>query len=295
MCHEIDTQRSDEPRSVTVVVPVFDNADGLRRTVEAVVRQFQESESVELIIVDDGSTDDTPQIVAEMEREHSSVRALRTKNRGPSAARNTGALAGSGSIILFVDANDEPLEGWLRALHSPFHAGAGVAHCAYVGLHDPARNRYRFSLPGCFGIDRDVFEAIDGYDEELAFGENTDLIERAYRYCESHTQLVVFDERELLRINDVSNPRRYDAKRLAAIQHLLQRDAARVADNNMLRARLAGIGAVSAVRVGEPAEARRLAWIAVRARPLRVRHWTRLALILIGPLGRRRWPRGAIS
>lgn len=289
-----DRAAGQKTGSVSIILPVFNNASGLRRTVEAVADQLRRSESAELIVVDDGSTDETPHALRELSVDHPFLRPLRTENGGAATARNRGAAASGGTIIIFLDANDEPLPGWLDALHRPIEEGAGLTHCAFVGLKNLDEHRHRASLPGCFGIAREVFQAIDGYDEMLGFGENTDLIGRATQHCERRSLAVVFDDRQLLRINDVSDPRRYDNKRVDAMIHLLERDAELLQGNPIHRARLAANGAVSAVRVGRSNDARHLAWVAVRARPTGLRNWTRLALVLVGPLGRRRWRPGSV-
>ena len=95
-----------------------------------------------MIVVNDGSTDETG-VVASRYR---GVRVIDQPNRGPSAARNTGAAAASGDVLLFLDADDELLPGAVvslkRALHSFPEAGAVVANRV---LHHPGSERLLWS------------------------------------------------------------------------------------------------------------------------------------------------------
>jgi len=86
---------------VSCIIPVFNGARFLADAVDSVERQTYAP--IEIIIVDDGSTDDTPGVIdAFGER----VRAIRQDNSGPSAARNRGILAARGEFIAFLDSDD---------------------------------------------------------------------------------------------------------------------------------------------------------------------------------------------
>lgn len=93
----------ESPR-VSIVIPTFNRGTYLRRALMSVLRQTYED--FEVIVVDDHSSDDTPQRVREIE--DSRVKFLRhTSNRGASAARNTGVRAATGHFIAFLDSDDE--------------------------------------------------------------------------------------------------------------------------------------------------------------------------------------------
>jgi cellulose synthase/poly-beta-1,6-N-acetylglucosamine synthase-like glycosyltransferase len=69
----------------------------------------------EIIVVDDGSTDETPEIVRQFP-----VKCLRQENRGPATARNNGAHHAQGEIILFTDADCVPQDNWVEEMLKPF-------------------------------------------------------------------------------------------------------------------------------------------------------------------------------
>lgn len=92
--------------SVSVVVPVHDGAAHLPRCLAALLRQ--KAERLEVIVVDDASTDDSARIVDELAAHDPRVRLLRlAESRGAGAARNAGLAAATGEYVAFVDADDE--------------------------------------------------------------------------------------------------------------------------------------------------------------------------------------------
>lgn len=95
--------RGDEPL-VSVIVPAFNAAQYVRDTLESVLAQTHRN--IEVIVVDDGSTDDTPEIVSEIAATDPRVRLMRQANAGAAAARNTGIAAAQGAFIAPVDADD---------------------------------------------------------------------------------------------------------------------------------------------------------------------------------------------
>lgn len=88
---------------VSVIIPTFNRSGMLRQTVATFLAQSYPPESWELLIVDNGSTDDTRKVVEELAREDSRVRPLEETRRGAHFARNSGALAARGSVLYFTD------------------------------------------------------------------------------------------------------------------------------------------------------------------------------------------------
>jgi len=86
---------------VSVVIPTYNRAAFLRRAIDSVLDQ--EGVAVECIVVDDGSSDDTPALVAGY---GDRVRLVRQPNRGPAAARNAGIQVASHEWIAFLDSDD---------------------------------------------------------------------------------------------------------------------------------------------------------------------------------------------
>jgi glycosyltransferase involved in cell wall biosynthesis len=94
---------------ISVIVPTYNRGNYILEAVESVLSQTYRL--VELIVVDDGSTDDTGRILSELEAD---LIYIRQENRGFAAARNVGVDNSSGSFLAFLDSDDIWLEDKLR-------------------------------------------------------------------------------------------------------------------------------------------------------------------------------------
>ena len=92
------------PGQISVIVPVYNAGRYLRECIESILSQTYKS--VELILVDDGSEDDSADIMDEYKRQYPGVRTIRKKNGGPNSARKVGLDIAEGEYIMFVDADD---------------------------------------------------------------------------------------------------------------------------------------------------------------------------------------------
>lgn len=121
---------------ISVVMPAYNSARTLKRAVDSVFSQGRFD--LELIVVDDGSSDETPAI---LESYGPKVRALAQENQGVSAARNAAISAAQGEFVAFLDADDEwlpgKLERQLRAFEEHPQAGLVATGACIV---DPAGN-----------------------------------------------------------------------------------------------------------------------------------------------------------
>lgn len=173
----------------SVVVPTYNRASTLPRAVQSVL--CQTFADFDLVIVDDGSTDETNAVIAQYDDDR--IHFLRQPNRGVSAARNAGAAAARGRWIVFLDSDDELLPHALERFSRDGGACklvvCGVTRISPDGLRRqtvvPDREQVvarRFSplLAGGFAVRRDLFEAVGGYDEALAYSENTEF---AWRFA----------------------------------------------------------------------------------------------------------------
>ncbi len=118
---------------ISVIIPVFNGEQTVARAVRSVLANETDGIAIEAIVVDDGSTDATPEILDRIAQE-TNVRLIRTENRGAAAARNTGCAEANGEYVGFVDCDDwiEPdmYRKLLTALlgHDADLAGCGVIH-----------------------------------------------------------------------------------------------------------------------------------------------------------------------
>lgn len=178
---------------VSVIIPLYNLRAYVNEAIGSVLAQTLPREAVEIVVVDDGSTDGGDEVV----RRHvpSGVRHLRQENRGLSAARNSGIGVARGTFLLFLDADDRIRPGMLAAQLAVFDARPHL-HAVYTGVQcvDPAGTPLpqhgweclegdllpRFVLQNLTPVHavlvrRDVVVAAGGFDEALRSAEDWDL------------------------------------------------------------------------------------------------------------------------
>ncbi|MBI5094227.1 MAG: glycosyltransferase [Candidatus Hydrogenedentes bacterium] len=175
---------------VAVVIPAFNAKTTLDRCLDACLRQTRPAD--EIVVVDDGSTDETPRIA-----EAHGVHCIVQQRQGPAAARNAGTRAARADIVVFTDSDCVPEPEWLERLLDGFAPGvAGVGGGYGIensgswlarAVHEEIRTRHaalglEVDYLGSFNVAyrKEVFEAAGGFDETFtaASGEDNDL---AYR------------------------------------------------------------------------------------------------------------------
>lgn len=114
---------------VSTIIPVHNRAALLQESVASVIAQTYRP--IEIIIVDDGSTDGTAAVVEALARKHPEIRTFRQSNGGPGAARERGRLAARGAFIQYLDSDDvllaKKFELQVAALHN--NPDCDVAYC----------------------------------------------------------------------------------------------------------------------------------------------------------------------
>ena len=130
--------------SVAAVIPSYNSSHLIRRALDSVVNQTRPVD--EIIVVDDGSTDNTAEVVAA----YAGVRYIRQENAGVSAARNTGIHAAQSEWVAFLDADDEWLPQKIHRLTaSAMENNCGVVYSDYWIEQDGVR-----ALSRCISADR---------------------------------------------------------------------------------------------------------------------------------------------
>lgn len=100
----------------SIIVPAYNAEKTVSACIHSLIYQNAGGISYEIIVVDDGSWDQTGATV----RQYPKVRYLRQSNQGPARARNYGAEVARGKILLFTDSDCEASSGWLRQMIKPF-------------------------------------------------------------------------------------------------------------------------------------------------------------------------------
>ncbi len=165
---------------VSVVIPVFNGERFLREAVQSVVDQ--QYAAVEIIIVDDGSTDSTATIAQSLPNP---VRYLHQANQGPAAARNRAIEHAQGSLIAFADADDlwpsSKLELQLPHLTGNPNTDIVLGRVQQVAINGPTQFlEPAFSVNlGSAVMRKSVFERIGLFDETMRYSEDVDWFMRA--------------------------------------------------------------------------------------------------------------------
>ena len=205
---------------ISVVIPVFNGERFLRAAIQSVLDQ--KYSAVEIIVVDDGSTDGTASLAQSLSE---TVRYLHQTNQGPAAARNRGIEQAQGSLIAFADADDL----WPKAkleLQLPYFSDSKIdivlGRIQQVLLSetvDGPAPEPAFSVNlGSAVIRRSVFERVGLFDETMRYSEDVDWFMRAR---ESGAAIVTIDDVTLFyRQHDANMTRGKSAAELNVLKAL---------------------------------------------------------------------------
>ncbi|MDH7445524.1 glycosyltransferase family 2 protein [Aquimarina sp. 2201CG14-23] len=207
---------------ISVIIPAYNAEDFISDTVHSILQQ--QYDNIEIIVVDDGSSDLTATICKSLP-----VTLIRQQNKGVSAARNTGLEAANGDLIAFLDADDlwcdDKLKNQIALLaqspSSSFVLGLSTAiNIDGIPITEP---QFVLSL-GTILVIREVFTKVGGFDTALDFGEDIDwflrIMEAGYLCVIDPNPVLKFRRHE----NNITNDRaKTNQFFLRAIRHSLQR------------------------------------------------------------------------
>lgn len=135
--HEENSAGNHEPR-ISVIVPVYNVETNLEQCIKCI--QNQTLRDIEIILVDDGSPDNCPQICDQYAESDERIHVIHQKNKGVSAARNAGLRLARGEYIAFIDSDDQVAPEYLSILLKHMVPG-GMAACGYICGWDPLANK----------------------------------------------------------------------------------------------------------------------------------------------------------
>lgn len=193
-----------KPASVSVVIPVLNGAHTIGDTLRSLLNQAPVDARHETIVVDNGSTDGTVDLVASF-----GVMLLHVATRGAAAARNAGLRAASGEVVLFCDADTVLTRRWLAEMVAAFDdpgvtLAAGRIVCyppktgaerylSACGVYDVERAVARPWFPlapsGNMGVRRAAALAVGGFDEAMLTAEDADF---CYRVRLAYTGAIAY-------------------------------------------------------------------------------------------------------
>ena len=177
---------------LSVIMPVYNGEAFLAEAIRHVLTQRYQP--LELIVVDDGSTDGTANIAAAFADD---IRYVRQPNQGPAAARNQGIATARGEFLAFLDVDDLWADDALHRLmdHLQAHPETGIAQGLIQQMHldryvqdgqprifTPIFKPYQFINIGSAVYRKTVFDTVGLFDRELRDNEDTDWFIRAWEH-----------------------------------------------------------------------------------------------------------------
>lgn len=283
----------------SVVLVVRNRADVIGRAVAGVLAQT--FGRFELVVVDDGSTDDTVAVARSVADRR--VRIVRQEHAGTAAARTTGVLQARGELVAVLDVDDEVNPGWLARFGQLLDAsGASFVGCGGEQVHrDGSRTRITNARgrTGAYVVDRELLVDIGAFGGPLRPPRPAEVLERLVTRIELQGLVAVHTPESLVQWNETPEPERLETMhaedhaapqaRLRAAQQAIDALARSPIPDEHQLARYATIGGIAAVQAGEPAAARRLFGLARSSRPEVARHWARWLVSCCSPVATRVW------
>ena len=223
--------------NISVVIPSYNRKDFLKRSIDSAINQTKKP--LEIIVVDDGSTDGTETMI---KSDYDFVKFIKQKNKGVSAARNIGIKVSIGEWICFLDSDDEwkkdKLEKQINAMKSNpgykfFHSNEiwiknGIRinqkkkHKKYGGdIFDKCLDMCRIS-PSSVMIDKTVFDEVGNFNENLVVCEDYELW---LRICDKY-RVFFIDEPLIIKYGGHQGQLSYSIEsienhRIKALEHLI--------------------------------------------------------------------------
>ena len=199
--------------SISIAIPVYNDPAGVQTTIESLLDQTQHLSKVEIIIIDNNSTDNTYNIAKQYADEHDNITVVReTAIQSSYAARNKGIEHATGDILVFFDADQQVTDGWLEAaltclekqdadyLAPNIELDAGDDP-TLIGQYNKTTGfpiedfltYHRYAPTSCLIVRRELIDDVGAFDErlisggDLEFGNRVDEAGYTLGFCPDST------------------------------------------------------------------------------------------------------------
>ncbi len=216
---------------VSIIIPTYNRKDMLKGCLKSIYNQDYPGDKYEVIVVDDGSTDETGKLLSVFTKQHPNFHYYQQNNKGPAAARNLGIQYASANYVVLVDSDCLLSENFLKIVVSAIKEKKNID--AFVGSviryfenkffspiseyekniaesltdieYDKLTHHAKFHTDCCV-IKKEIFEKLDGFDEKFissAAGEDKDfgfrLLKAGYKISFLSKAIVYHFERSSIR------------------------------------------------------------------------------------------------
>jgi GT2 family glycosyltransferase len=188
---------------ISVIIPVKNGVATIQNGLRSLLSQKNCEEAIEVIVVDDGSSDKSAQLA-----EEAGAMVIRQAYAGPAAARNKGVRAAQGEIILFTDADCVPDQNWVKEMTRPFgdpqvmgvkgvyrtHQTSTIARVIQLEFEERYELLQRYPTIDFVdtysaGFRSQVFRRLGGFDEAFPYPNNED-VDFSYRMSKAGYKMV---------------------------------------------------------------------------------------------------------
>ena len=176
-------------KQISVVIPCYNQAPYIAETLQSVIAQSYKN--LEIIIINDGSTDKSPEIVKSFEAKHKNIKVFNIENGGVSKARNLGIEKASNELIFLMDGDDTINEEYIEKLYAEFENDSetiiSIGKAAYFGNHAGEWTFPKFTMKKMLHgniifcglmFKKQDWERAGKFDENLKYREDWDFFIR---------------------------------------------------------------------------------------------------------------------
>jgi len=180
------TKLNDKNPLVSIIIPIYNYGVQFEKTLQSVFSSTYKN--IEVIIINDGSTDNYVNLKLSSINDHSNIKILHQENKGPSSARNNGIANSKGEYILPLDSDDmilpEYIENCVNILKHNKNISPVYCDTVHIGQIQGTEKRPEWSMDrlvkgpfivNCSMFTRESFDSCGGYDESLIGWEDYDL------------------------------------------------------------------------------------------------------------------------
>jgi len=207
---------------ISIITPTYNRAHLISRAINSVLNQS--IEEWELIIVDDGSTDNTAEVIKPFLSDER-ISYIRKENSGAANSRNVGVESSQYDWITFLDSDDEAKAEWIETYKNIISEKKSVSlicnGCEKISKNDeiieikmPKTNhnlfgniKYKMTNGGVFTLKKKDFINIGGYDTKVKAGQHTELSFRLIPYLINKKKEIITIDKSLIKIHHHDGPR----------------------------------------------------------------------------------------
>lgn len=283
----------------SIIIPSFNRAKILDKAIESVL--YQTYTNWELIIVDDGSTDDTGVFI----KKHlidKRIKYIYQDNAGVCAARNKGASIADGEFLVFLDSDDVVENNWLFDFYEEIeNKTADIVYCSvkiqnhdntieYVDVDNPYGNNkgQGTDLAGSWAVKKHIFCEVGMYDEVIKFGENNEL---RLRINSLNLNIGLIKKHNLIYFASKNGGSKNYQNKINSILYVLDKHKDYYNKNRHIKKLFLQTAAVSAIRISKIDKAHYLFNIALKENKTDIKLWLQFFFTTNSFLSNFIWPK----